>query len=146
MSVYTRVVTARDVLYWALDQGVFTSELSGADGPWPQIGSALITAAGEGLVSSEMPIDPRGDAFDFFEEFVAAHCLNGIVEAFKLNAEQTQIVMQLASEIRLFFDASTIFIDDSGLDGPVQGDLQYQCTVDYNIEIPSWAAARAAEH
>lgn len=152
MSRYTGVVTARDVLGWAITQGVFTEQgiregevhqpvVSGVDGPWMDVLDALMTVAAEGLGDPASGIERHG-WLDHFEEYVEARCLAHLVDRFSLTADQSAAVLRLAEDIRLFFDG-TIAIGSTGLDGPLKGDLLYQARFDYDIEIPEWAASRA---
>lgn len=53
----------------------------------------------------------------------------------QIGASASAAVLRLAEDIRLFFDG-TIAIGSTGLDGPFKGDLHYQASFDYNIEIP----------
>jgi hypothetical protein len=146
------VVTARDLLGWAISQGVFTQQgvrqgefnrpaVVGIDGPWTDILLALITAAGEGLADPSSGI-ARDGSLDGFVEYVEGRCLVNFVRTFSLTTEQAAAVMSLAKDVRLFFDGA-ISIDSSGLDGPIRGDVYYQCGFDYRIDVPKWAASRA---
>ncbi|MBC7593305.1 MAG: hypothetical protein H7288_05105 [Kineosporiaceae bacterium] len=114
MSSYKGVVTARDVLSWAISQGVFTESgirqrelhqpvVNGIDGPWIDILNALITAADEGLADPSSGIDRNGQ-LDGFEDYVETHCLANWVQAFSLTPDQSAVVVRLAEDVRLFFD------------------------------------------
>lgn len=152
MSSSDGVVTARDVLSWAINQGVFTEKgnrqrelhqpvANGIDGPWIDILDALIIAADEGLADPLSGIHRNGQ-LDGFEDYVEARCLANLTHNSSLTAAQSAVVMKLAEDVRQFFDG-TISIAPSGLGGPIEGDLFYHCGFDYVIEIPQWAASRA---
>ena len=70
--------------------------------------------------------------------------MQNLIRVFDLTAVQVDVVRALASEFRLFFDASVLQISQTGLDGPITGDLEYHCGFDFNIEIPHWVSNRDA--
>jgi hypothetical protein len=153
MSAFTGVVTTRDVLEWAIAQGVFTGDgtqggndhrsvTKDVQGPWKDVLFALVTCAAEAVANSSVPTVRYG-GLEGFEDYVDARCLPNIVNAYSLTPQQADVARALAVEIRLFFDASTISIGMAGLDGPVDGDLYYHCAFDFQIDVPAWATARA---
>jgi hypothetical protein len=153
MSAFTGVVTTRDVLEWAIVQGVFTHDgthvsngrrpvTKDVQGPWKDVLLALVTCAAEAVADKSFPTVRYG-GLEGFEDYVDAHCLANIVNAYSLTPQQAGVARALAGEIRLFFDASTISIGMAGLDGPVDGDLYYHCAFDFEIDVPKWAMTRA---
>ena len=150
MSAYTGVVTTRDVLEWAIDQGVFTDDRTHAGnphrsvigdfaGPWTEILYALVQCVAERLADRSIPVFERG-GLEGFEEYVEARCLQNLTHVFGLTTAQIDVVRSLAQEFRLFFDASVLNMSSAGLDGPITGDLDYHCGFDYGIEIPDWVS------
>ena len=152
MSINTGVVTSRDVLGWAIQQGVFTedrdreqrpyvSPTGGVEGPWTAVLNALVNTLGERLFATEYWHDNK-DQPDLVYDVIVREDLPRICADLKLTTEQAQIASGLVTELRLFFDG-VLSIHEQGLDAPVKGDLGYQCRFDYTIDIPGWAAHRA---
>lgn len=77
-----------------------------------------------------------------FEEYVEARILANVVRTFLLTPEQAALVLKLTQELRLFFEG-TVAVGDRGLDAPIEGDLYYHCSFDYDVQVPDWAAWRA---
>lgn len=114
----------------------------GLDGPWDEVVADLVEALDQGLADAASGVSP--DCWiDGFEEYVASTWLATLVKRRHLSDRQAEVVLGIAVDLRLFFD-STVRLGPGGLDDPIEGDLYYLCSFDYDIDVPSWAAWRAS--
>jgi hypothetical protein len=114
----------------------------GLDGPWDEVVADLVEALDHGLADAASGMSFDG-LIDGFEEYVSSTWLTTIVERRHLSDRQAEVVLGIAEDMRLFFD-STVRLGPGGLDDPIEGDLSYLCSFDYDIDVPSWASWRAS--